>query len=371
MSLDNEQLDLKLNMTDKRMKIMNDSFSLSRLADPAEFHSELDLAGTSAECLRSYMSSMMRIRLAEKRLAAGRRDGLIGGPVHLGVGQEGVAVGVSAHLRASDRVFGAHRSHSHLLALGSSVEGLFAEVLGRDTGHSKGMGGSMHLWDQPKGFYGSVPIVAGTVPLAVGAGLAAKLQQSGDVAVAYLGDGAVEEGVVHESLNLARIQNIPVVFVVENNLFASHMHISTRQPNDSTARFAYANDVPYRVVDGNDVVAMASAAGELIAAARLGKGPGFIEAVTFRWYGHVDWREDIDVGIHRSVEELNNWRQRDPIRRLKDALLNAGVWTEQDDEALELTLQQEVDAAWAQAMQAPYPASAALLDRVYFQGAQT
>jgi pyruvate dehydrogenase E1 component alpha subunit len=281
-----------------------------------------------------------------------------------------VAVGVSAHLRASDRVFGAHRSHSHLLALGSSVEGLFAEVLGRDTGHSKGMGGSMHLWDQPKGFYGSVPIVAGTVSLAVGAGLAAKLQQTADVAVAYLGDGAVEEGVVHESLNLARIQDIPVIFVVENNLFASHMHISTRQPNDSTARFAAANGVPYQVVDGNDVVAVAAVAEELIGAARSGKGPGFIEAVTFRWYGHVDWREDIDVGLHRSVEELNNWRQRDPIRRLKDAMLKAGMWTEQDDKALLATLQQEVAAAWAQAMQDPYPDAAALLDRVYYQGDQ-
>jgi pyruvate dehydrogenase E1 component alpha subunit len=350
------------------MKLTSNEFLLKRLADPAEFQSELDLAGTPTGNLRAYMSAMQRIRLAERQLAVGRRDGLIGGPVHLGVGQEAVAVGVSAHLRASDRVFGAHRSHSHLLALGSSVEGLFAEVLGRDTGHSRGMGGSMHLWDQPKGFYGSVPIVAGTVSLAVGAGLAAKLQQSGDVAVAYLGDGAVEEGVVHESLNLARIQDIPVIFVVENNLFASHMHISTRQPKDSTARFAAANGVPYQVVDGNDVVAVAAAAEELIGAARSGKGPGFIEAVTFRWYGHVDWREDIDVGLHRSVDELNNWRRRDPIRRLKDAMLKAGMWTEQDDKALEATLQQEVEAAWAQAMQDPYPDAEALLNRVYYQG---
>jgi pyruvate dehydrogenase E1 component alpha subunit len=181
----------------------------------------------------------------------------------------------------------------------------------------------------------------------------------------------MEEGVVHESLNLARIQNIPVIFVVENNLFASHMHISTRQPKDSTARFAAANGVPYRVIDGNDVVAVATATEELIGAARSGKGPGFIEAVTFRWYGHVDWREDIDVGLHRSAEELNNWRQRDPIRRLKDAMLKAGMWTEQDDKVLEASLKQEVEAAWAQAMQDPYPDAAALLDRVYYQGDRT
>ncbi len=348
------------------MNLSDKIFSLEQLADPTEFHAELDLAGTPAENLRGYMQAMQRIRLAERQLASSRRDGLIGGPVHLGVGQEAVAVGVSAHLRSSDRVFGAHRSHSHLLALGSSVEGLFAEVLGRDTGHSRGMGGSMHLWDQPRGFYGSVPIVAGTVPLAVGAGLAAKMQQSGDVAVVYLGDGAVEEGVVHESLNLARIQDIPVIFVVENNLFASHMHISTRQPNDSTARFAAANGLAYRVIDGNDVIAVAAAAGDLIDAARSGKGPGFIEAITFRWYGHVDWREDTDVGLHRSVDELNKWRRRDPIRRLKDAMIKGSVWTEHEAKALEIRLQKEIEVAWAKAMQDPYPESAALLERVYF-----
>lgn len=350
------------------MNLKNDEFSLNRLADPTAFHERLKLGDVAPERLQGYLKSMQRIRLAERQLAVGRRDGQIGGPVHLGVGQEAVAVGVSAHLRASDRVFGAHRSHSHLLALGSSVSGLFAEVLGKETGHSKGMGGSMHLWDQAHGFYGSVPIVAGTVPLAVGAGLAAKLQQSGNVAVAYLGDGAMEEGVVHESLNLARIQNIPVIFVVENNLFASHMHISTRQPKDSTARFAAANGIPYRVIDGNDVVTVAAAAQELVSAARAGEGPGFIEAVTFRWYGHVDWREDIDVGVHRSGDELDNWRARDPIRRLKEAMLEARIWSEEDDIKMEKALQQEVDEAWAQALQDPYPSQAALLDRVYAKG---
>lgn len=347
---------------------MNDLFRLNQLADPVEFQAELDIANISPDQLCSYMKSMLRIRFAERLLAEGRRDGHIGGPVHLSVGQEAVAVGVSAHLRTSDRVFGAHRSHSHLLALGSSEEGLFAEVLGRDTGHSRGMGGSMHLWDQPNGFYGSVPIVAGTAALAVGAGLAAKLQRTGDVAVAYLGDGAVEEGVVHESLNFARIQDVPVVFVVENNLFASHLHISERQPYDSTARFAAANGIPFKVIDGNDVVAVASAAGDLISAARSGQGPGFLEAVTFRWYGHVDWREDIDVGLHRSVEELNSWRQRDPIRRLRDAMLKTSSWSEDDDHKINAVIQHEVGLAWVRATQAPYPEASATLDRVFFQG---
>lgn len=338
---------------------------LENLADPSSNSDPLSVVGHSPEILGHYLESMLRIRQTERRLADARRDGLIGGPVHLGVGQEAIAVGVSSVLRNTDRVFGGHRSHSHLLALGSSVRGLFAEVLGKDTGLSRGMGGSMHLWDQPRGFYGSVPIVAGTVPLAVGAALAAKMQKSGDVAVAYFGDGAVEEGVVHESMNLARTTNAPILFVVENNLFASHMHISLRQPSDATSRFAIANDLQSMVVDGNDVIAVATAAGALVSAARRGEGPGFLEAVTYRWYGHVDWREDIDVGVHRSVEELSEWRRRDPVRRLEEGMIEAGIWTVADTAAILEKLNREISEAWDQAVADPYPDARALLDRVY------
>lgn len=338
---------------------------LGPLADPAYGHEPVDLAGMPPGLALDHLRSMLRIRLVEQHLAAMRRDGHIGGPVHLGVGQEAVAVGVSHWLRASDRVFGAHRSHSHLLALGSSVHGLFAEVLGRDTGLSRGMGGSMHLWDGPRGFYGSVPIVAGTVSLAVGAALAARLQGGDDVAVAYFGDGAVEEGVVHESLNLARMLKAPVLFVVENNLFSSHMHISLRQPHDSTARFAHAHDVPAEVVDGNDVVAVQAAAGRLVERARAGEGPGFLEAVTFRWYGHVDWREDIDVGVNRSTEELAQWRLRDPVTRLVRALARSGAWDDERQDALEAELRAQIESDWARAAADPHPPASALLDRVY------
>lgn len=339
--------------------------TLGSLADPSACLSSLDVSATRPEVLKSCMTLMLRIRLAEIRLAAARRDGLIGGPVHLGVGQEAIAVGVSTSLRSTDRVFGAHRSHSHLLALGSCVRKLFAEVLGKDTGHSRGMGGSMHLWDQPRGFYGSVPIVAGTVALAVGAGLAAKLQRNGDVAVAYLGDGAVEEGVVHESLNLARIQDVPVVFVIENNLFASHMHISIRQPSDATARFAEANGIPFEIVDGNDVVTLERVGREAVERARSGGGPSFIEAVTYRWYGHVDWRDDIDVGVNRSQADVASWKARDPIARLRTAMVSAGIWSADEDAALHSKIAQQVDEAWEQALHDPYPSEEALLDRVY------
>lgn len=335
------------------------------LLDPDLLHSQINIDGMEPKLLLGFLESMLRIRVVERVLAEKRREGLIGGPVHLGVGQEAVAVGVSATLTKSDRVFGAHRSHSHLLALGSDVFGLFAEVLGRDAGLSKGMGGSMHLWDQPNGFYGSVPIVAGTVPLAVGAGLAAKMQGVSDVGVAYFGDGAVEEGVVHESLNLASLFKLPVLFVVENNLFASHMHISLRQPKPFTARFAAANDIQYEVVDGNDVVAVARAAERLVQRAREGGGPGFLEAITYRWYGHVDWRDDIDVGVERSVEHVASWRARDPVKRLAQSLMTIGVLDEGHLKSMESALEESAREAWLAATRTPYPDVGALLDRVY------
>lgn len=343
---------------------MND-WSFGDLAEPAQHQQAIDVAGHDVEALLSQLRMMIRIRLAERCLADGRRDGLIGGPVHLGVGQEAVAVGVSAELRKTDRVFGAHRSHSHVLSMGSSLHRLFAEILGKETGLSKGMGGSMHLWDQPNGFYGSVPIVSGTVPLAVGAALAAKLQGGGDVGVAYLGDGAVEEGVVHESLNLARMLKAPAIFVVENNLFASHMHISLRQPKESTARFAAANDIPYEIVDGNDVVKVRTAAARLIDRARAGDGPGYLEAVTYRWYGHVDWREDIDVGVNRSSEDVIAWRKRDPIARLVSGLQAMGSIGSDKLARMEEEVAGEVAAAWKLAQEDAYPSQTALTSRVF------
>ena len=167
--------------------------------EPDKIVKEIDLSNFEDMCLSS-LEKMMYIRAAERQLASGKKDGLIGGPVHLGVGQEACAVGVANFLRSSDRVFGAHRSHAHILSMDMNIRALFAEVLGKETGFSKGMGGSMHLCSQSSGFLGSVPIVSGTVSLALGAGLSAKLQKKDDVAVAFFGDGAVEEGVVRSRM---------------------------------------------------------------------------------------------------------------------------------------------------------------------------
>lgn len=349
------------------MSIASGENMLGNLIDPLHFQDPIDLSGVDAQMVQDLYQKMYLIRRAEQQLAIGRRDGLIDGPVHLGVGQEAIAVGVSMALRNSDRVFGTHRSHAHILALGSPIRALFAEILGKETGVSKGMGGSMHLLDQSVGFYGSVPIVAGTVPLAVGAGLAAKLQGTNNVSVAYFGDGAIEEGVVHESLNLARMLNTPTLFVLENNLFASHMHISLRQPKNATARFAQANDIPYSIVDGNDVISVMRAAKELTDASRSGKGPGFLEAVTFRWYGHVDWREDIDVGVNRSTKDLKSWRARDPLVRIFFGMRDLGIWSDQKEQDMKTNIDQLIEDAWEQALNDPYPSEDAILARVYAQ----
>ncbi|MCX7890847.1 MAG: thiamine pyrophosphate-dependent dehydrogenase E1 component subunit alpha [Burkholderiales bacterium] len=345
-------------------EILRARYRLAELADPSRFREPLDIRGADPQRLLAQLRQMVLIRVAEEKIGDMVTAGAVRCPAHLGIGQEAVAVGISEHLRPTDRVFGAHRSHSHYFALGGDLDAILAEVLGKVTGCSRGMGGSMHLFDQPRGFYGSVPIVAGTVPLAVGAALAAKMDGNGDIAVAYFGDGAAEEGAVHESLNLASLFGWPVLFVVENNLFSSHLHVSLRQPAESVARFAQAHCIDAEVVDGNDVVAVSRAAKRLVDAARAGKGPGFLEAVTYRWRGHVGPREDIDVGVNRSVD-LASWKKRDPVRRLADALVAAGAMRPDELDGVYGETRERVEAAWRRAEAAPYPADAELLRCVY------
>ena len=223
----------------------------------------------------------------------------------------------------------------------------------------------MHLHAREVGFMGSVPIVAGTVPVAVGAALAARMDGGDAVAVSYFGDGAAEEGVLHESLNLASRMGLPLLFVCENNLYASHLDIRQRQPGNRIARFAEAHGVVCHVVDGNDVVAVAEGTRELVARARRGDGPGFLEAVTYRWRGHVGPSEDVDVGLRRKAADLAAWKKRDPIRRLAEALKRRGEIDRSDLETMTAEVRIEVERACERAVQAPYPDTSMLLDFVY------
>ncbi|HEY9605361.1 MAG TPA: thiamine pyrophosphate-dependent dehydrogenase E1 component subunit alpha, partial [Allocoleopsis sp.] len=261
---------------------MTDSLTpnLGILADPTQLTEPINIEGCNLELLASQLKRMILIRRVEETIAdmVATREARC--PCHLAIGQEATAVGVAEHLRKSDRIFGCHRSHAHYLALGGEPYTLFAEILGRITGCAGGMGGSMHLYDPERGLLGTVPIVAATIPIATGAALAAKMDNGTDIAVAFFGDGATEEGVFHESLNLASVLGLPILFVCENNLFSSHLHISLRQPYNSITRYAVAHGMATQVVDGNDVVAVSRAASELINQARESRKPALLETVT-------------------------------------------------------------------------------------------
>jgi len=342
---------------------------LGALADPNSDVGALDVAGFDRATLIALLESMLRIRYAEEEVGLLVERGVARAPCHLGIGQEAIAVGVSHSLLATDRVFGGHRSHSHYLALGGDVFRLLAEVLGKAAGTSKGMGGSMHLYGAEVGFLGSVPLVGATIPLAVGAALAARLDGKGAIGVTYFGDGATEEGVFHESMNLAATFSLPVLFVCENNLFSSHLFISQRQPSDRIGRYGEAHRMVTATVDGNDVTAVARTAQRLIADARAGKGPALLEAVTYRHRGHVGPKEDIDVGVMRRLEDVVSWKQRDPIPRLVAAMFQQNLLTEGEYAGLQDGVRAEVAAASSKAQQGDYPPDSALLDLVY-AGAQ-
>ena len=328
---------------------------LKNILDPNSLKETYKIDNLSTdECLEIF-KKLDLIRQVEFKLALEKKKGVIKGPVHLSAGQEAIPVGISKHLKKTDYIFGAHRSHAHILALGTSVRKLFAEILGKATGLSKGFGGSMHLIDQSVGFMGSVPIVSGTIPLGVGAALAIKQQKSDSVSIVYLGDGAVEEGTFHESLNLAKIMNLPVVFVVENNLFSSHMNINLRQPHPLTSRFADSNLIEKLVLDGNNVMDIINFTQDAIDIVRKDNKPYFIEAITYRWFGHVDWREDIDVGIDRCKTTLENWKKRCPVKRFSDSLTKNGLIESSILTEIKNDNIKHIDNSWEQALKDPYP----------------
>jgi pyruvate dehydrogenase E1 component alpha subunit len=338
---------------------------LGDLRDPEKFNGILNISGYNKILLHKMLSSMLLIRKTEEAIANLIKTGFAVTPCHLCVGQEAIAVGVSQHLVLQDKVFGCHRSHAHLLALNHNPYSLIAEVLGKKTGCSKGMGGSMHLVDLKYGFYGSVPIVGGTIPIAVGAALAEKIRKSNFIAVAYFGDGACEEGVLHESLNLAALYKLPVLFVCENNLYSSHTDIDLRQPTDSTSRFADAHSIKSKTVDGNDVLEVYSAAEQLVKHIRAGYGAAFLEVVTYRWLGHVGANSDIDVGVNRKLSDLQAWQKRDPINRLMKAMLEAGIISDIDYASMTNDIQEKINQDIEQAKKDDYPSEKSMMDFVY------
>jgi 2-oxoisovalerate dehydrogenase E1 component len=301
---------------------------------------------------------MLLIRGFEQRVAALYRDGEIPGFVHLSIGQEAAAVGGCWPLRPTDVITSTHRGHGHCLAKGLDPLRMFAELMGKDHGTNRGRGGSMHIADPTLGIFGANGIVAAGLPIAVGAATAAQLRDDGAVAVAFFGDGAPAQGAFHEALNLAAVWQLPAIFFCENNGYAEFSPAST-QHSASLERRVAGCAIPYVAVDGNDVAATAAAMGELVVAARDGRGPAVLEATTYRWHGHYEG----DPQRYRSPEEVRSWEARDPLRAHHHRLRAVGV----DGDALttlEAAVAVELDGALDAARRLATPAASTLTDFV-------
>lgn len=296
---------------------------------------------------------MFRIRVAEESIAELLLKNEIRCPTHLYTGQEAIAAGVCAVLTKEDYIFGGHRSHGHYLAKGGDLRALMAELYGKISGCARGRGGSMHLIAPEVGLLGTVPLVAATIPIAVGAALASRLRGEQRVSVAFFGDGATEEGHFHESLNLAAVYRLPVIFVCENNLYSSHMHITERRAKDNIYKSAEAHGMSGVSLDGNEVGIVYRTTVTAVEHARSGKGPTLLECRTYRWRGHVGPAMDMDVGVQRK-DELKDWLPKDPLARAKSQLLDKGTASAEIDQ-LEDDVMREVQAAIQFARQSSYP----------------
>jgi acetoin:2,6-dichlorophenolindophenol oxidoreductase subunit alpha len=305
--------------------------------------------------LRKLYTTMLRIRKLEERIAELLQPpSEIVCPVHLYTGQEAVATGVCANLRREDYVLSTHRSHGHYIAKGGDLRALMAELYGKATGCSRGRGGSMHLASPDMGLLGSSAIVAGTIPIAVGAALALSLKKSDGVAVAFFGDGAVGEGTFYESLNLASLKKLPVIFVCENNLYSTHMPLAACLAATEIYKKAEAFCLPGTRVDGNNVIDVYKAAREAVAAARRGEGPALIECLTYRWRGHVGPNYDLDKGL-RKQEELDFWMKKDPVKMLEASLLEQKILPASERDRIGREIDEEIEAAVTFARESPYP----------------
>lgn len=311
--------------------------------------------------------SLLEIRRAEELLADEYRNGTMRTPTHFGIGQEAVAVGVCAALNQDDVVYTHHRSHTHYLAKGGSLFALVAELYGREAGCSRGRGGSVHLIDTAAGFWGSSPILGHSLALAAGSALSFAMDGKTQVAVGFFGEGATDEGAVWESLNFAAIRNLPVVFVCENNLYATESPLSVRMPKGADlCEKVRAFKVRAENVDGNDVIAMREAAQRAVADCRAGKGPVFLECMTYRWREHVGPMWDHEASrSYRSKAELDEWMTRCPVKRMEQRLLSEGVVTQTVLDRWLSETNTHILQTMKDAFDSPWPSPESLFDNVY------
>lgn len=290
--------------------------------------------------------SMLRIRIVEEKIAERYAEQEMRCPVHLCVGQEAPPVGVCAHLTRSDQVLGAHRSHGHYLAKGGGLKAMLAELYGRETGCSRGFGGSMHLTDLAAGFLAATPIVGSTIAIAVGAAFGSVLRGIPRVVAVFFGEAATEEGIFGEALNFAALKRLPVVFVCENNLYSVYSPLSVRQPsNRDLLGMARAHGIEAWKGDGNDVNDVYALAGRAVGHAREGRGPSLLELATYRWREHCGPLYDNDMG-YRTEGEFLEWKARCPIDRMRNRLLGTNGIGPKDLDLISQEVTREVEEAF-------------------------
>jgi pyruvate dehydrogenase E1 component alpha subunit len=311
--------------------------------------------------LRGLLRTMVTIRQFDQRALELFREGAMRGSTHPYIGMEAVAVGACAALQPTDCITSTHRGHGHCLAKGGDPRLMMAELLGKATGYCKGKGGSMHIADVDAGILGANGIVGGGIGLAAGAALAAQLAGRDDVTVCFFGDGALNQGVLHESANLAAIWKLPVVFVCENNQYAMSARADrfTSVPDPTVRAAAYG--FPGVSCDGMDVLAVYRAVSDATARARAGGGPSLVVCVTYRYFGHHVG----DPLNYRDKAEVDAWRQRDPIERFEQTLIGCGALTADDAERLRAEVAAEIESAVAFAKASPEPDAASLMEDVY------
>lgn len=318
-----------------------------------------------APIARKLHEQMLRIRMVEEKICELYSEQEMRCPVHLCVGQEAIPVGVCAHLKPEDYVLSGHRSHGHYLAKGGDLKAMMAEIYGKVTGCCMGKGGSMHLVDLDAGFLAATPIVGSTVPIGVGAALASAMRGEKRVTVVFFGDAAVEEGVLCESINFAVLKKLPVVFVCENNAYSVNSPLSVRQPpGHEIYEIARGHGMESSQADGNDVIAVYELAGKAVDKARQGDGPTFLEFKTYRWLEHCGPNDDSHLEC-RSEVELQEWKDRCPLRMLEDRLLSEGIASSEEMRRVAANIATEMEEAVRFAKSSAFPEPELLLKHIY------
>jgi pyruvate dehydrogenase E1 component alpha subunit len=315
--------------------------------------------------LKKLFYEMLYIRLVEEEIARIYPEQEMRCPVHLSIGQEAIAVGICAHLSRDDYVLSNHRSHGHYLAKGGNLKKMLAELYGRQTGCCNGKSGSMHLIDLSHGFLGAVPIVGSCIPIATGVAFSTKLKKMETITTVFFGDGAVEEGVFHESLNFASLKRLPIVFICENNFFSVYSPLSVRQPpNREICALAKSHGIESFQGNGNNVLEVYQLMKKAIELIKTGKGPVFLELKTYRWREHCGPYYDNNLG-YRTEEEFNSWKKMCPIDAFKDYLLSNRILDVQTIENITHEIMKKIEKSFTFAQESPFPDMEFLMKDIY------